>query len=62
LGDVFPYDNDPVVISIVMKSRRIHRVLVDQGSSANVLFWDAFVAMGGSIEELESHEGVLVGF
>jgi len=62
LEDVFPHDNDPMVISVVMKSRRIHRVLVDQGSSVDVLFWDAFVAIGGSLEELEPYEGVLVGF
>jgi len=38
LEDVFPHDNDPMVISIVMKSRCIHKVLVDQGSSTDVLF------------------------
>lgn len=38
LEDVFPYDNDPIVILVVMKSRRIHKVLVDQGSSTDVLF------------------------
>ena len=37
-------------------------MLVDQGSSTDVLFWDAFVAMGGSLDELESHEGVLAWF
>jgi len=58
LKDVFPHDNDLVVILIVMKSRRIHRVLVDQGSSRNVLFWNAFVAMGGSVDELEPYKGV----
>ena len=47
LRDVFPRHNDHVVISIVMKSRRIHKVLVDQGSLADALFWNAFVAMGG---------------
>jgi len=62
MEDVFPHDNDPVVISIVMRSRCIHRVLVDQGSSTDVLFWNAFVAIGGSMDDLESYEGVLVGF
>jgi len=45
LGDVFPHDNDHVVISIIIKSR-IHRVLVDQGSLVDVLFWDAFCGHG----------------
>jgi len=32
LRDVFPHDNDHIVISIIMKSRRIHRILIDKGS------------------------------
>jgi len=42
LRDVVPHDNDPVVISMVTAGRRVHRVLVDQGSSADVLFLSAF--------------------
>ena len=32
LEDVVPHDNDPMVISVVMVGRRVHRVLIDQGS------------------------------
>ena len=42
LRDVVPYDNDPVVISVVTAGRKVHRVLVDQGSSADVMFWSTF--------------------
>jgi len=38
LRDVILHDNDPVVISVVTAGRKVHRVLVDQGSSANVMF------------------------
>jgi len=38
LQDVVPHDNDPVVISLVTVGRRVHRVLVDQGSSADVMY------------------------
>jgi len=38
LQDVVPHDNDPVVISVVTARRKVHRVLVDQGSSADVMF------------------------
>ncbi|XP_068497494.1 uncharacterized protein [Phaseolus vulgaris] len=39
LRDVVPHDNDPVVISVVTAGRKVHRVLVDKGSSADVKFW-----------------------
>lgn len=56
--DVFPHDNDPVVISIIMRSRKVFKLLLDQGSLADVLFWDAFVGLGIPIEELEQFDGV----
>jgi len=42
LRDVVPHDNDHIVISLVTAGRRVHRVLVDQGSSADVMFWPTF--------------------
>jgi len=42
LQDVVPHDNDLVVISLITAGRRVHRVLVDQGSSADVMFWPTF--------------------
>ncbi|XP_068498134.1 uncharacterized protein [Phaseolus vulgaris] len=40
--DVVPHDNDPIVISLVTAGRTVHRVLVDQGSSTDVMFWPTF--------------------
>jgi len=34
--------NDPIVISLVTAGRRVHCVLVDQGSLADVMFWSTF--------------------
>jgi len=42
LRDVVPHDNDPIVISLVTAGRTVHRVLVDQGSSADVMLWPTF--------------------
>ena len=42
LQDVIPHDNDPIVISLVTTGRKVHRVLVDQGSSADVMFLTTF--------------------
>ena len=38
LQDVIPHDIDPVVILLVTTRRKVHRILVDQGSSADVMF------------------------
>jgi len=42
LRDVLPHDNDPMVVSVVTAERKVHRVLVDQGISADVMFWSTF--------------------
>jgi len=42
LEDVVPHEDDPVVISVVTVGRKVHRVLIDQGSSTNVMFWGMF--------------------
>jgi len=34
--------NDPVVISVVTVGRRVHHVLINQGSSTDVMFWSTF--------------------
>ena len=41
LHDV-PHDNDSVVILVVTAGRKLHKVLVDQGSFADVMFWSTF--------------------
>ena len=43
LVGVVPHDNDPMVISIVMMGRKVHRALIDQGSSTYVLLWSTFI-------------------
>jgi len=60
--DVIPHDNDQMVISIVTKGRRVHRVLVDQGSSADVMFWSTFNKLQLSPEQLRPYTVCLYGF
>jgi len=62
LRDVVPHDNDPVVISVVTTGRRVHRVLVDQGSSADVMFWSTFNKLQLSPDLLRPYTGCLYGF
>lgn len=37
-----PHDDDPLVISVQQGNWNIKCVLIDPGSSADVLFWNAF--------------------
>jgi len=60
--DVIPHDNDPVVISLVTAGRRVHRVLVYQGSSANVMFWLTFKKLQLSPYQLRPYTECLYGF
>lgn len=60
--DVFPHEDDPVLISMIAMGRRVHRVLVDQGSSTDVMFWSTFTGLGIPFDQLRPFDGVLVGF
>ena len=62
LRDVLPHDNDPVVISVVTAGRRVHRVLMDQGSSADVMFWSTFNKLQLSPDLLRPYTGCMYGF
>ena len=61
LEDVVPHDNDLVVISMITAGTKVHRVLVDQGSSANVMFWANF-KLQLSPDMLRSYDSYLYGF
>ena len=62
LQDVVPHDNDPIVISLVTTWRKVHRVLVDQGSSADMMFWPTFNKLQLSLDHLKPYPGCLYGF
>jgi len=62
LRDIVSHDNDPVVISVVTAGRKVHRVLVDKGSSADVMFWSTFNKLRLSPDLLRPYTGCLYGF
>ena len=62
LQDVVPHDKDPVVISVVTVGRKVHRVLVDEGSSADVMFWSTFNKLQLSPDQLRPYTGCLYSF
>ena len=56
-----PHD-DPLVIKVVVANKTIHRVLVDNGSSTDIIFASAFEKMGIGREKLEPVNACLRGF
>ena len=60
-GCQHPHD-DPLVIRAVMDKKTIHRVLVDNGSSTDIIFASAFDKMGIGRERLEPFNTHLRGF
>ena len=60
-GCQHPHD-DPLVIRAVVDSKTIHRVLVDNGSSSDIIFASTFDKMGIGREKLEPVSTHLRGF
>ena len=60
-GCQHPHD-DPLVIRAVVANKTIHRVLVDNGSSTNIIFASAFDKTGIGREKLEPVSTHLRGF
>ena len=54
--------DDPLVIKVVVANKTVHKVLVDNGSSADIIFASAFDKMDIGREKLESVNACLRGF
>ncbi|RDX73390.1 Retrovirus-related Pol polyprotein, partial [Mucuna pruriens] len=55
-----PTQDELMVISVIVADYKVERVLIDQGSSANILYWSAFEKMG--LQHLNASQGALYGF
>ena len=60
-GCQHPHD-DPLVIKVVVANKTIHRVLIDNASSADIIFASAFDKLGIGREKLEPASTHLRGF
>ena len=60
-GCQHPHD-DPLVVCAIMANKTVHRVLVDNGSLADIVFASAFDKMGIGREKLEPVNTYLRGF
>ncbi|XP_072076482.1 uncharacterized protein [Arachis hypogaea] len=52
---IMPGHDDPVVITMILANVHLHRTLVDQGSSADLLFKPAFDKLGLDEKELRDY-------
>ena len=60
-GCQHPHD-DPLVIRVIIANKTVQRVLVDNGSSVDIIFASAFDKMGIEREKLEPVNAYLQGF
>ena len=60
-GCQHPHD-DPLVVRAIVANTTVHRVLIDNGSSADIIFASAFDKMGIGRDKLESVNTHLRGF
>ena len=60
-GCQHPHD-DPLVVRAIVANKTVHRVLIDNGSSADIIFASAFDKMGIGREKLELVNTHLRGF
>lgn len=60
-GVQYPY-HDAMVVTLNIDDYDVHRVLVDNGSSIDVLFYDALVRMNICHEQLERFDALITGF
>ena len=56
------WDNEPLVIAANLNGFEVHRIFIDQGSSADIMFWSLFDKMGLGSKDLIPHKGSLIGF
>lgn len=60
-GVLYPHDNR-LVVTILVANFITHKILIDNGSSADILFWGAFARMGINVARLQLAPIPLKGF
>jgi hypothetical protein len=60
-GVVMPHD-DALVVTLTIANHGIHRILVNNGSSTDILYWPAFQHMGIDHDRIKPFGSPLVGF
>jgi hypothetical protein len=59
---VVPHDDDLMVVTLQIFNWDVQRVLIDPGSSTNILYYEAFEKLGLDLEQLQPFRGSQAGF
>ncbi|RDX98075.1 hypothetical protein CR513_19056, partial [Mucuna pruriens] len=57
-----PRQDEPMVILVVATKYKVERILIDQGSLTNILYWSTCKRLGLQLTDLEACVGKLYGF
>ena len=60
-GLAMPHD-DALVVTLTVANHAIHRILVDNGSSTDILYWPVFQQMGIDRDRIKPFCSPFVGF
>ena len=55
-------DNDALVVTFRIRGYDVKRVLIDQGSGAEIMYPDLYKGLNLKLEDLERYDSPLVGF
>jgi len=62
LNDIVPHENDSIVLSIILVGCNAYWVLINQGNSIDVVFWNIFVGLQITRDQLTPFNEVLMEF
>jgi len=57
-----PKQDDPVIVTASIANWRVHKILIDQDSSADVLYWSTFLKLNIPKTAVQSYTELLLGF
>ncbi|XP_057455806.1 uncharacterized protein LOC130746984 [Lotus japonicus] len=55
-------EDDPIVVEALIANGKVRRVLIDTGSSVDIMFYDAYKTLGLSVKDLIPYDHDLIGF
>ncbi|XP_057418784.1 uncharacterized protein LOC130712994 [Lotus japonicus] len=55
-------EDDLIVVEALIANGKVRRVLIDTGSSADIMFYDAYKTLGLSVKDLIPYDHDLIGF